>query len=71
MTHDDGKLFILKTLRADLLERNDDDFPISILQVEKTHEPLLRKYYLPKTTTDVEKYVHGFAIHMSNKAQRH
>ncbi len=44
---------------------------MSILRVKKTLELLSRKYYLPKTTTDVEKYVHGFAIQMSNKAQRY
>ncbi len=67
----DRKLYIPGTLRADLLERNHDDCLAGYFGVQKTLELLSRKYYWPKMRADIEKYLQGYDICMSSKAQRH
>ena len=51
--HYDGKLYILETLQADLLKRNQDDPLARHFGIKKTLEILIRKYYWPKMGSDV------------------
>ncbi len=55
--HSDGKPYIPGALRADLLDRNHDDFPAGTFGVKKTLELLSRRYYWPEMRADIEKYV--------------
>ncbi len=68
--HYDGKLYIPRILRVDLLEKNHDDPLAGHFGVEKTLELLSRKYYWPKMRADIGKYVQSCDICMSIKAQR-
>lgn len=53
----DGKPYIPETLRANILERNNDD-PLAVhFGVEKTLKHLIRKYYRPRMRANIEKYV--------------
>lgn len=64
------KLYILKTFRIYLLEKNYDDSLAVYFEVEKTLELLIWKYYWPiiRAEFEVENYVQDFDIRIKSKA---
>lgn len=55
--HYNNKLYISKTFRVNLIEKNYIDPLAKHFGVEKTLEFLIRKYYWPKIRADIEKYI--------------
>ena len=69
--HQQGLLFIPKTIQTKLITRHHDDFLAGHFGIKKTCKLLAQKYVWPSLRHNVETYVKGCDMCLASKAVRH
>ena len=67
----EGLPYLPEIIRTEIISRHHDDPLARHFGIEKTQEPIARKYYRPTLQADIETYVKGYDVCMTSKAVRH